>query len=316
MDLSAINKTLCQNIIAIYGIAGDQWLKNLPEFLLQCENELGIKIYPSFDNLTYNYVAPAIMSDGTEAVFKCGMPNPELTTEIAALTHFNGNGVARLFSSDATEGWLLIEKLTPGTMLVNIDNDDAATEIAANIMQKMWKPTDSKEFPDIKKLISGFSRLYERFNGGTGPFPKAIVKRAHHIAQELLESMHDTVLLHGDLHHYNILSSKRDSWLAIDPKGIIGEREFEVGALMKNPEPLLSTTDNLKSLFSRRIDIIVEITKLERYKIIGWSLVMAVLSAWWEFEDLNQYNNLLIHCANKINSSTILIKSKYPFHGI
>jgi streptomycin 6-kinase len=38
-----------------------------------------------------------------------------------------------------------------------------------------------------------------------------------------------------DLHHYNVLSDSGRGWLAIDPKGLVGEVEYEVGAAIRNP---------------------------------------------------------------------------------
>lgn len=95
----------------------------------------------------------------------------------------------------------------------------------------------------------------------------------------------EQVLLHGDLHHFNILSSRRNSWLAIDPKGVIGEREYEICALMRNPGPQLFTAMNTEQVILRRLDQIVEYTGFDRERILLWSIVNAVLTAWWCIED-------------------------------
>ncbi len=99
-----------QNIINLYGEKGQQWLDQLLELLLQYEHELNIQIHPPFANLTYNYVAPATLASGEHVVFKCGIPNPELSTEISALSHFAENGAARLINADVKAGWLLVSR--------------------------------------------------------------------------------------------------------------------------------------------------------------------------------------------------------------
>jgi streptomycin 6-kinase len=79
---------------------------------------------------------------------------------------------------------------------------------------------------------------------------------------ELLPSQEAQVVLHGDLHHYNILSSG-DQWKAIDPKGVIGEPVYETGALLRNPFGLLDRPNPLK-LTERRIAILSELLGFDR----------------------------------------------------
>jgi streptomycin 6-kinase len=308
-----MNNILKHNIINLYGESGKNWLEQLPDFLKKCENTLKIKLRQPFHNLSYNYVAQAILSDGSSAVFKCGVPNKELASEIAALAHFAGNGAANLIAADAKDGWLLIEKVESGTRLSTIDNDDEATRIIIGVMQKMNYHLCGNDkmvvFSTIASWLEGFKRLYKKFDGNTGPFPQELIKRADLLSQELLQSMGEAVLLHGDLHHDNVLSSNRDFWLAIDPKGVIGEAEYEIGALMKNPMPRLVAALELKKLFLRRIDIIIEMTGFERYRVIGWSFIIAILSAWWVFEDNSGDINPLIYCAEVLES--ILKKQNY-----
>ncbi len=295
------NSIFHQNVIGVYGDQGKAWLENLSQLLQQYENELHIKLQSPFENLTFNYVTPAHLQNGDHVIFKCGVPNKELTTEIEALKHFDGNGIARLIDSDADKGWLIIERLEPGEMLSTLSDDDESTRIAVSVMQKLWKPIETEvPFPTIAKWLFGFQRLYKRFGGKTGPFPKDMVDRADKLSQELLQSMTDVVLLHGDLHHFNILSSQRGPWLAIDPKGVVGESEFEIAAYMKNPMLRLMSARNLKDLFARRIDIITEMTGFDRDKIIGWSFVHVMLSAWWMFEDNCGEIESLIGCANEL----------------
>jgi len=58
------------------------------------------------------------------------------------------------------------------------------------------------------------------FNGGTGPLNSKLVERAEQSAKDFFAENHMPVLMHGDFHHFNVLSSER-GWLVIDPKGVI-----------------------------------------------------------------------------------------------
>jgi streptomycin 6-kinase len=93
------------------------------------------------------------------------------------------------------------------------------------------------------------------------------------------------VLLHGDLHHWNILSARRSSWLAIDPKGVVGEPAYETGAWIRNPFPDLLRWQNAREVIVRRIDQFANELALDRDRIQSWSFYQAVLAAWWSYEE-------------------------------
>ncbi len=112
-----------------------------------------------------------------------------------------------------------------------------------------------------------------------------MVEKAENIFLELLASGDESVLLHGDLHHDNILSGSREPYLAIDPKGVLGEPCYEVGAFLRNPFPDLLDKGNPHGLMQRRVDMIVERLGFDRRRVIGWGMSQAVLSAIWCDED-------------------------------
>jgi streptomycin 6-kinase len=95
---------------------------------------------------------------------------------------------------------------------------------------------------------------------------------------------HMPVLMHGDFHHFNILSSEH-GWLVIDPKGVIGPAAYEVGPLLMNPWGDLSSGNNYRLLTERRIDILHDRLGFEHGRIREWGLAHAILSAWWSIED-------------------------------
>jgi streptomycin 6-kinase len=101
--------------------------------------------------------------------------------------------------------------------------------------------------------------------------------------------------MHGDFHHYNILSSER-SWLVIDPKGVIGPVGYEIGPLMINPWADISDWNSFKVMTGRRADILSERLGWEREKIINWATAHAVLSTWWNIED-GENSDYSLSCA-------------------
>jgi streptomycin 6-kinase len=281
-----IPKDLARRVVEVHGREGEAWLRDLPALIRASEERWSLAIGPPFDGLSYNYVAPAVRVDGVEVVLKLGVPYRELLTEIEALRLFGGRGVVRLLDADGERGILLLERLRPGTPLAGLDDDERATTIAAEVMQQLWRPVpDEHEFPTVADWASGLDRLRTRFEGGVGPFPARLVETAESLFAELVDSMGEAALLHGDLHHHNILASGRQPWLALDPKGVVGEPAYEVGALLRNPMPEILHTPRLGRILASRLDILTERLGFERQRLASWGVAQAVLSAWWSFED-------------------------------
>lgn len=151
------------------------------------------------------------------------------------------------------------------------------------------------DFPSVSDWAKGFQRLRERFDGATGPFPKRLVDTAEALFSDLLASMDETILLHGDLHHWNILSADREPWLAIDPKGALGEPAYEVGAWLRNPFPQIMTFDQPRKVIARRLDQFADKLTLARDRMLGWGIAQAVLAAWWSFEDEGDWEDWLAY---------------------
>jgi streptomycin 6-kinase len=254
-------------------------------------------------------------------VLKIGVPRDELTSEMAALRLFNGEGACQLIDCDEERGFILLERLRPGVMLSTLDDDEESTRIAAEVMQRIWRPlehvilsreaaknlyTDPRDpslslrvtydkFILLSDWFDGLKRLREMFDGGTGPLDERLVERVEVSVREFFAENHLPVLLHGDFHHDNILSSER-GWLVIDPKGVIGPAGYEVGPFMINPWNSFSDGSRLKVHIKRRVDILHEHLGFERQRIIEWSLAHAILSAWWGIED-NTGWEYAIQCA-------------------
>jgi streptomycin 6-kinase len=284
--IKAVPSEFARTMIGLYGDQGVAWLSNLPALIGEYERRWSIHVLPPFDNLSFNYVAPALGANGRELILKLGVVNPELLTEIEALRLYDGRGCVQLLAADPDGGALLLERLRPGTPLSTLTDDEQATSIAANVMRQLWRPVPpDHSFPSVAKWAAGLGRLRQHFGGGTGPFSPPLVERAETLFEELLTTMAEPVLLHGDLHHFNILAAERQPWLAIDPKGLIGEPAYEVGALLRNPFPYLLKMPNPRGILARRVDQLAAELGFDRARIVGWGLAQAVLSAWWCIED-------------------------------
>jgi len=291
-------------VVDLFEDVGVAWLERLPAIIAECERRWSLTAVPPLENLSYNYIAPAVRADGTEAMLKIGVPNPGLTTEIEALLVYAGQGSVRLLDVDRIRGALLLERLQPGASLWSISDDEEATRIAARVMRQLWRPVPpGHPFPTVHQWAAGLARMRQHFGGATGPLPKALVDKAERLFEELLDSMEDPVLLHGDLHQANILSAERQPWLAIDPKGIVGEPAYEVGALLRNISCRQLQQPQPRQIPARRAYILAEELGFERTRLLAWGLAQAVLAAWWCIEDHAQGWEAFIHSAELIDEA-------------
>jgi len=198
------------------------------------------------------------------------------------LRTFDGVGAVRVYES--CDGAVLLERLDPGEQLAGVvrdGKDDGAMEVLAEVMLKL----KNRVAPGICPTVTDWARGFDRYMSSDDPqVPRSLVEEAHDLYLQLASSQTDIMLLHGDLQHYNVLRDNLRGWLAIDPKGVAGELEYEVSALLRNPVELADFV--LKtSTIERRLDLLVTRLNLNAQRVINWSFSQSVLSAIWDVED-------------------------------
>ncbi len=279
-----------------YGNAGKLWLSQIPGLLSKYKKLWSLQIGKPY-RLSYNYVVPVICNGNIRAVLKIGFPrDAEFRSEIDSLKEFNGNGMVQILKSDREHAVMLLERADPGTPLSQLSDDDKATKILADLIRKIRKlPPFRHHFITIREWTSALDEYPVKFAGAHhAPIPLSLVKKAQILFEKLISSSSAQTLTHADLHHDNILSSDNNRWIAIDPKGIIAEPEYETAAMIRNPYKLLSGMDKPESLLRRRIVLLSEILHFDPERIRLWSLAQTILSGVW--------------CADNPNGSAFAVK--------
>ena len=200
--------------------------------------------------------------------------------EVASM--FGGGGMTRVLEYD--QGAALFERIVPGMALVELvrqGNDVGATEILADVVASMAPNAAPSWCPTVRDWARGFTWY---LGSGDTQIPAPLVRRAAEIYAELCATQRATRLLHGDLQHYNVLRDQHRGWLAIDPKGVVGEVEFELGAMLRNPVELPDSVSNQASL-EQRIAILCSRLGLDPGRVLRWAFAQAVLSAIWGVQD-------------------------------
>lgn len=207
------------------------------------------------------------------------------TYEPEVLKLFNGKGYIALLDYDPEYRGLLLPDIVPGNTLSSLfpKKDIIALEIMAHLVKKMSQINISLNENKFES-ISDWLQLFHVHK--SKKIPKEMLTRALDISKVLLEDHQEQFLLHGDLHQDNILQCAKnaldsDSWVMIDPKGVIGSIEFEVSRFLFNPLPLLIQQSNPKKIIQRRIEQLNYIFGFQRERLADWFFVQAILSACW-----------------------------------
>ena len=220
---------------------------------------------------------PVRTGDGELAMLKVSV-EPEERAGAALLDWWDGQGAARVLEHE--DGALLMERATGGLSLTDMarsGEDDEAIRILCRAASRLHAPRPGQPPAGLVPLETWFRSLWPAAETHGG-----LLARCAETARALLDDPQDVVALHGDLHHGNVLDFGPRGWLAIDPKGLVGERGFDFAKMLCNPdrETALAT-----GRLRRRVAIVAEETGIAPKRLLEWLSAWSALSAVWMVED-------------------------------
>lgn len=281
---------LRRNAVQVWGETGRAWLDALPDHLGACSRHWGLTVGEPFE-LSHHWVAPARTSSGDAVVIKLGVPgHPHLAREADVLRRWDGHGAVRLLGSDPEHGALLVRRARPGTPATELvpARDEEATRAVLAVARSLHEADPGGlGLPDVATEAASMQAHLAR-HGDRDPLPPGMVEQAREMLLDLTRTRRSVVLLHGDLHHDNVLRHADDhqetaGWVAIDPHGWCGDPGFEVGPLLYNP--LTTPPEELRRLLRRRLEVAVQVLGEPPDRLRAWGFVAAVLSQVWSCED-------------------------------
>lgn len=276
-----IPPVLARNVVENWGDRGQRWLATLPALVDEMARRWELRVGPPYP-LSFHWVAPVTRADGTAAVLKLGVPAGHLAVEAQALRIFDGAGAVRLLAEDSARGALLLERADPGTPVTALVPrcDEAATAALIDAGRRLHqRPSAGCTLPELAAQRESFQAHLRRFPGDH-PLPRRLVERADALFAELCASAPEPVVLHGDLHHDNLLRAGRAPWLAIDPHGVVGDVGYDCGAMLYNPDPSRREA-GLLALVATRVEQLADGFGLSVDRVVAWGFVMGVLSEVW-----------------------------------
>ncbi len=277
---------------------GREWLAELPATVREYEALWELTTGSPYEGGSAAWVAPATRADGTPAVLRVSWPHREEREAAAGLRFWDGDGAVRLFEADSERFVALVEQCEPGTHLSHATMSiEARIEAAAAVARRLWArpapPPAESTFETVADVCAEWADMVrERMERHRPQLDAGLVELGANLLEWLPATAPRDVVIHGDFNPGNILSSRREPWLAIDVKPMTGDPAYD-------PPPLLfqvdrgvlgqveaqdldtGSEDRLRGYFARFADL----TELPFDRIVAWALARSIESALWHVDD-------------------------------
>lgn len=259
---------------------GGAWLERLPGLVAESVESWSLDLGPPYAHAHVSFVAPVLLEDGTPAVLKINFPDVESEQEAGALEHWAGEGAVRLLAHDPERRALLVERCEPGTTLWEVEDEEEANLVAARLLRRLWRPPrPGNEFRSLEAEAARWAdELPRRWQAQGRPFERRLLDEAVAFLRAAGPAQRDRVVLHQDFHGGNVLRAGREPWLAIDPKPLVGEREFDTASLLRDRRQELGRDSHPGLTIRRRLDQLAAELDLDRVRMRGWGVAHAL--AW------------------------------------
>ena len=252
---------------------GQAWLDSLAPTVRALAAEWGLSLGDPMRGGVVSLVAGATTPDGKPVVLKVQYPDRECEREADALDAWGGNGAVRLVARDRARWALLIERCVPGTPLYAMEgSDDARIDVVAGLLPRLWVEAPGP-FASLRDEAERWAaNLPGEWERAGRPWERRLLDTAVAILRELgPDQPGRQVLINQDLHGGNILAARREPWLMIDPKPLVGEREFSLAPLVRSYE-----LGHSRASVLRRLDRLSADLGLDRERARLWTVGQTV----------------------------------------
>ncbi|MFN2471866.1 MAG: aminoglycoside phosphotransferase family protein [Gaiellaceae bacterium] len=250
-----------------------QWLASAETLAQECRDEWDLELDDPYEAGAAGYVVGARLPEGTRAVLKLIFPHHESEHEAAALELWDGDGAVRLLAHDRERWAMLLERCEPGTKLCEAVDAETALEVVIDLLPRLWKAAG----PPFRSLADEaawwLSYLPRQWEESGRRVERRLLEEAVSAIEELAPTQGEQVLVNQDLHAENVLAAEREPWLAIDPKPLVGEREFALASLVRASELGHGRREVL-----RRLDRLTSELGLDRERARRWTIAQTL--AW------------------------------------
>lgn len=295
-----LNPVFISNVHDIYGEVGDIWLEDLPHQINQLSTLWAFHLLNPMPNLSYNFVGLVKMKITSKtAVLKMAPKGGNLASEMQWLKCIE-KGAPEIYALDENFNAYLMEHLNPGhplKSLVKTGKDDEATRIICQTIRNFQSQHCNKaNFRHLSELSRTLPLL-------KGHFDAKLLSKAQKLFSDLTTDRSHDVVLHGDLHHDNILASGSE-WKAIDPHGYVGDPAAEGGPMVHNAFECFPNNPSIPKIVENRLKIMADELPYDAHRIKSWAFCLTALSGAWSLEDHGKVPRHIIEVASAIDQMT------------
>ncbi len=263
------------------------WLARLPDLVTELERRWGIATGSPYRTGVAAWTAPAITDDDTLAVLKVSWPHREARGEAEGLRFWAGDGVVRVLHSDDEHYALLLERCAPGQALGEAAGSaEQRLATAARLLRRLWsrQPAGGLALERVGDVTAEWAELVrERYRRLGQSLDGGMVALGTELLVSLPATATSEVVVHGDFNPGNVLSARRQPWLAIDPKPMIGDPAYD-------PWPMLTQMGSpfddraAAGVLRARYRLFAELVEEPAERLLAWSVARTVESALWTLD--------------------------------
>ncbi len=262
------------------GDPGRTWISTLPGLVDELLQRWDCEPDGSVLHGHIGIIVPVRHTDLPPSVIKLSFPHPGNVYEPDAFSVWNGSGAVHLYDRDDEQFAMLLERAGRGT-LADVTDFDQAVSTLGQLSQRL--AVDAPEgLPRLSDLVADWESEILTTAAELGdPLPRRALDAAIATLRELGPDQPDT-LVHGDLHDANVLPGEREPWLAIDPKGYVGDRAYDTITVIRSIRfAHLLFGPNPEQGLSRGLDLFCESAGIDRERARRWAQVRAINAALW-----------------------------------
>ena len=201
----------------------------------------------------------------------------QLDSEYRMLSRLQGRAFCKVYGYDKDRGLLLEERILPGTVLRKERSLEKRVEVLASVFREIHLPQQEGEtYLDWLNKAHAFCESQNVSDEMT-----RLAGQARDICAELFEKYSERVLLHGDLHHDNLLLRADGSYAVIDPKGVIGPKILDLPRFLLNEADMSNDPAHME----RAIHLVSQACGYPEEDLRNALFMEAVLANVWCVED-------------------------------
>jgi streptomycin 6-kinase len=218
--------------------------------------------------------------------------------EHLALQHWHGNGTVLLLRADPRRRAMLLERLHPRDLTTIGDLE--ACEVVAGLYGRIHVPA----LPQLRKVTSYVERWTADLEAlpRDAPIPRRLREQCVSLVRDLVADPASVgVIIHGDLHHHNVLAADREPWLVIDPKPMSGDPHYEPAPMLWNRWDEI-VAGNARENLRRRFHTLVDVAGLDEDRARDWVVVRMVHNMSWAVIDGDPDEDYLTMCVTIVKA--------------